>query len=96
MADEVIITETPPFYNGYGRCGQSVMVPITGNRAKRILHGAINIRSGDVALEESQRLAASLDIEIRFLPRATPELNVSQARLFNQSMLAQTTSVNCA
>ena len=25
-------------------------MPITGNRAKRILHGAINVRSGDVAL----------------------------------------------
>jgi len=25
--------------------------------------------------EESQKLAASLGIEIRFLPRATPELN---------------------
>ena len=25
-------------------------MPITGNRAKRILHGAINIPSGDVAL----------------------------------------------
>jgi transposase len=114
MADEVIITETPPLYNCYGRCGQSVAVPITGNRAKRILHGAINISSGDVALlitmewvaethqaflrlirahwrgwhiilfqdrgsphtaEDSLKLAASMDIEIRFLPRATPELN---------------------
>ena len=30
--------------------GEQVRVPITGNRAKRILHGAINVRSGDVAL----------------------------------------------
>jgi len=114
MADEVIITETPPLYSCYGRCGQSVEVPITGNRAKRILHGAINVWSGDVVLlittewvaethqaflrlvrahwrgwniilfqdrgsphtaEESQKLAASLGIEIRLLPRATPELN---------------------
>ena len=114
MADEVIITETPPLYSCYGRRGQPVVVPITGNRAKRILHGAINVWSGDVVLlittewvaethqaflrmirahwrgwhiilfqdrgsphtaEESRELATSLDIEIRLLPRATPELN---------------------
>jgi DDE superfamily endonuclease len=50
MLDETIITETPPLYPCYGHIGQQVRVPITGNRAKRILHGAINIRSGDVWL----------------------------------------------
>src|SRR4051812_14274973 len=50
MLDETIITETPPLYNAYGHIGEQVRVPITGNRAKRILHGAINVRSGDVAL----------------------------------------------
>ncbi len=89
-------------------------LPITGNRAKRILHGVINIHSGDVVLlitkewvqethqyflsmirshwrgwhivlfedrgsphtaEDSRELAASLGIQLRLLPRATPELN---------------------
>lgn len=50
MLDEVIITETPPLYFAYGRRGQQVSVPITGNRQKRILHGAINIRTGEVLL----------------------------------------------
>jgi hypothetical protein len=50
MLDETIITETPPLYYCYGPIGEQVRVPITGNRAKRILHGAINIKSGDVAL----------------------------------------------
>ena len=50
MLDETIITETPPLYHCYGRSGEQVCVPITGNRAKRILHGALNIRSGDVLL----------------------------------------------
>jgi hypothetical protein len=50
MLDETIITETPPLYSCYGHIGEQVRVPITGNRAKRILHGAINIKSGDVAL----------------------------------------------
>jgi DDE superfamily endonuclease len=114
MLDETIITETPPLYGAYGHIGERVRVPITGHRAKRILHGAINVRSGAVALlitEEwtnrthraflrmirshgwgwnpvlfedratqhkspgSLALAAELGIEVRLLPRATPELN---------------------
>ena len=49
MLDETIITETPPLHCCYGHIGQQVRVPITGNRAKRILHGAINVRTGDAA-----------------------------------------------
>jgi transposase len=114
MLDEVIITETPPLSSCYYRIGEQACVPITGNRRKRILHGAINIKTGDCVLlitdvwdeqthqyflrmirshwrgwqivlfedrgtphtaEESRDLAADLGIEIRLLPRATPELN---------------------
>jgi hypothetical protein len=114
MLDETIITETPPLYSCYGPIGEQVRVPITGNRAKRILHGAINVKRGDVALlitagwaeethptflalirahwrgwnlmlfedragqhksPKSLSYAAPLAIEIRLLPRATPELN---------------------
>jgi hypothetical protein len=50
MLDETILTGTPPLYCGYGHIGEQVRVPITGNRSKRILHGAIDVRSGDVAL----------------------------------------------
>jgi hypothetical protein len=114
MLDETIITETPPLYSCYGHIGEQVRVPITGNRSKRILHGAINIKTGDIALlitkewtkpehqgflsmtrshwrgwnivlfedragqhtsPESLEWAEELGIEIRLLPRATPELN---------------------
>jgi transposase len=114
MLDEIIITETPPLYSCYGRRGQQVCVPITGNREKRILHGVINISTGAVLLlitqewtqethqyflymirahwrgwhiclfedrgsphtaEESRLRAQELGIEVRLLPRATPELN---------------------
>ena len=114
MLDETILTETPPLYSCYGRRGQQVEVPITGERAKRVLHGAINVGSGDALLlithewvqethqtslgmirghwrgwnvvlfedrgsphtaEDSRVLARALDIEVRFLPKATPELN---------------------
>jgi len=50
MLDEVIITETPPLYCCYGRRGQQVCVPITGSRAKRIIHGALNIKTGELLL----------------------------------------------
>ena len=114
MLDETIITETPPLYQCYGRVGEQVYVPMTGNRAKRILHGVLNISSGAVLLliteewvqethqaflamirshwrgwnivlfeergsphiaTESLRGARELHIELRFLPKATPELN---------------------
>lgn len=114
MLDETIITETPPLYSCYCRIGEQACVPVTGNRRKLILHGAINISSGDTVLlitaewnqdthqafllmvrahwrgwhiilfedrgtphtaEESLELAATLGIEVRLLPRATPELN---------------------
>jgi hypothetical protein len=38
------------FGSTYGRIGKQVWVPITGNRAKRIVHGVINIHSGEVVL----------------------------------------------
>ena len=50
MRDETIITETPPLYSCYGHIGAQVRVPITGNRSKRILHGALNVKTGDVSL----------------------------------------------
>jgi hypothetical protein len=92
MLDETIITETPPLYRCYGPIGEQVRVPITGNRAKRILHGAINLamirshwrgwnlvlfedRASQHKSPESLDYAEQLGIEVRLLPRATPELN---------------------
>jgi hypothetical protein len=114
MLDETIVTETPPLSSCYGHIGRQVRVPITGNRSKRILHGAINVKTGDVSLlitkewtqethqgflsmirshwrgwnivlfedragrhtsPESLEWAEELGIEVRLLPKATPELN---------------------
>ena len=114
MLDETIIPETPPRYACYGRIGEQVRVPITGNRGKRILHGVMNVWSGEVLVlitnewvqetpqyflrmirshwrgwqiglfedrgsphtaDDSLALASDLAIELRFLPKATPELN---------------------
>jgi transposase len=114
MLDETIITETPPLYSCYGHVGEQVRVPITGSHAKRVLHGTINVRTGEVLLliteewtqathqaylsmirahwrgwnivlfedrapqhkaADSRLWAKELGIEIRWLPKATPELN---------------------
>ena len=50
MLDETIILETPPLYSCYGRVGQQVEVPVTGNHARRVLHGVLNVESGAVLL----------------------------------------------
>ena len=50
MLDEKIVTEVPPLYGCYGRIGSQVSIPLRGDHARRVLHGAINIATGDVAL----------------------------------------------
>ena len=49
MLDATIVRETPPLYSCYGPIGEQVRVPISGGHAKRVLHGAIKIRSGELA-----------------------------------------------
>jgi transposase len=114
MLDETIVTETPPLYFTYGHKGEQVQVPISGNRSKRVLHGVINVTTGDLQLlitevwnqethqgflslirahwrgwqivlfedrasqhtaPGSRAWAKQLNIETRWLPKATPELN---------------------
>ena len=114
MLDELIVLETPPLYSCYARCGEQKSISILGGHARRIVHGAINIGTGDIQLlitpqwnrfthqdflheirahwrgwhiilfedrgsphtaVDSRQCAAQLGIRIRFLPRATPELN---------------------
>jgi hypothetical protein len=114
MLDETIICEIPPLYYCYGHKGEQVSVPIIGTHNIRVLHGAINILTGEVLVfisnefvqethqyflsmirshwrgwnivifedratphtaEDSLDWDLSLGIEIRLLPKATPELN---------------------
>ena len=50
MLDETLILETPPLYGCYGRIGEQVCVPVTGSHARRVLHGVLNVWSGEVLL----------------------------------------------
>ena len=113
--DSTIIREIPPLYHGWAPIGEQAVVPITGNHAKRVLSGVLNILSGQCLMEvtrrfrqvefqsllrqirrswrgwqivlfldrhgahvapSTRRLAKTLQIELRFLPTACPELNV--------------------
>jgi DDE superfamily endonuclease len=113
MLDEPLITETPPLVACYGPRGEQVEVPVTGQHARRVLHGVRNIRSGGVLFlitetwdqqrhqaflemirrhwsgwhlilfadrgsphtaATSRQRAKALGMEVRCLPRATPEL----------------------
>ncbi len=114
ILDETILPATPPLVACYGHRGEQVEVPVTGQHARRVLHGVLNIRSGGVLFlitetwdqqthqaflamirqywagwhiilfedrgsphtaASSRQRAKVLDIEVRYLPRATPELN---------------------
>lgn len=50
MSDATIITETPPLRAAYAPLGEQAIVPVTGNRAKRVVFGALNIHSGHQTL----------------------------------------------
>lgn len=49
MLDETFILETPPLRAGWAKVGVQAEVPMTGNHARRVIHGALNITSGHVA-----------------------------------------------
>jgi hypothetical protein len=48
MLDETFILETPPLRAGWAKVGVQAEVPITGNHARRVIHGALNITTGHV------------------------------------------------
>jgi hypothetical protein len=48
MLDKTMILETPLLCSAYGHVPEQAGVPIKGSRAKRIMHGAIKVKSADV------------------------------------------------
>jgi hypothetical protein len=51
--DETILTETPPLRKAWARRGEQALVPITGNRDKRVLYGALHIKTGSMLLYDA-------------------------------------------
>jgi hypothetical protein len=50
MLDETFVLETPPLRASWAKVGVQAEVPITGNHARRVIHGALNVTSGHVEL----------------------------------------------
>jgi hypothetical protein len=55
FSDATIVTETPPLRACWAPVGRQAEVPITGNRAKRVLYGALSVRTGSACLDEAGR-----------------------------------------
>ncbi len=55
FVDETIVTETPPLRAAWARRGTQARVPITGERAKRVVWGAMAIRTGRAVLQVTER-----------------------------------------
>jgi hypothetical protein len=53
FTDATIITETLPLRARWALQGVPVTVPIMGNRHKRMLYGALNVRTGAVCLDQA-------------------------------------------
>jgi transposase len=48
FADETTLREFPPLRAAWGRRGEQVVVTISGRNARRVLHGALNIVTGEM------------------------------------------------
>jgi hypothetical protein len=50
MSDATLITDIPPLRAAYAKIGEQAVVSITGNRSKRVIFGALNIKNGHQTL----------------------------------------------
>ena len=55
FSDATIVTETPPLRACWSPLGEQAEVPVTGNRSKRVLYGALGVRTGSACLDEAAR-----------------------------------------
>jgi len=53
FTDATILTETPPLRAAWAPIGEQAEVPITGNRDKRILYGALNPKTGSICIDRA-------------------------------------------
>jgi hypothetical protein len=71
MLDEPFILETPPVRAGWAKVGVQAEVPITGDHARRVIHGALNVTTGHVELFITEHwTAATHQAFVRQLRRA--------------------------
>lgn len=55
VLDETILRMYPPLRLAWGPMGEQILVPISGENAKRVLFGTINIRTGHRILQRAHQ-----------------------------------------
>src|SRR5262245_10995154 len=55
FSDATILTETPPLRACWAKVGEQAEVPVTGNRAKRVGYGALNVGTGTILLDRAAK-----------------------------------------
>jgi transposase len=53
--DETTLREMPPLRGAWARRGEQAIVLISGRNARRVIHGAINVRTGEVVHRVRER-----------------------------------------
>lgn len=48
VGDETTVRELPPLRCAWAKRGEQVLVVISGRNARRVIHGAINVRTGEL------------------------------------------------
>jgi hypothetical protein len=64
----------PPLRSVWAQAGKQALVPVTGRKAKRVLFGAINVRTGHRIVVQRQGEGAS---DVQAL-RCTPDVRQSE------------------
>jgi transposase len=73
IEDETILRLFPPLRMAWSLMGEQACVPITGSNAKRVLFGAINIRTGHRILHQGKSMRQfEFHLFLRKLRRAYP------------------------
>jgi transposase len=74
VADETTIREYPPLRAGWSKRGQQALVTISGRNAQRVIHGALEIRSGDLlALVQPRSRTAEVVATVEALGQLRPD-----------------------
>ena len=73
MADETTLRELPPLRAAWARRGEQAIVEISGRNARRVLHGALNVTSGEwVAVMRERGRSADSEAFLQELGQRRP------------------------
>jgi transposase len=75
VADETGLREFPPLRAAWSRSGEQAVVVVSGRNARRVLHGALNVASGELALAvTATSKTADVAAAVEALGRVRPDV----------------------